>query len=178
MQETWNNPRELATRTITLGNGDSSEAAWTYNGWEQPTEKDEYGAANESDLMRKMLTTYATFSPAHIVDRPASVAVEDGSGCEYGLTEYGYDQSPTGSIPGVVQHDDGNFGTGYTTRGNLTSISRMLGSALGGCLGSSPAPVTTSFAYDETGQRTSETEPNGSSTTVQFSYADNYASGR
>jgi YD repeat-containing protein len=85
-------------------------------------------------------------------------------------TDYGYDQfaltarSETGGIPG---HDDANYGTGFTTRGNLTTVSRWLASE-------SRSISTTSY-YDILGNVVQQSDPKNYSTTINYSQTFHFA---
>ena len=74
----------------------------------------------------------------HIADIPQSITVYGPSGCcssPVAQTNFSYDTTfvsdKSGSalnlVTGMTQlHDDANFGTGMTTRGNLTAVSQMV----------------------------------------------------
>jgi RHS repeat-associated protein len=113
------------------------------------------------------------------INRPQSVTLCNNSGsdptnCPGGgsrvsQTVYTYDcYSGSGctalaAVNGVAQHDDTNFGTGNTARGNPTSVSHWV---------SGSTYLTTSYAYDTTGQVVSEKDPAGNVT--QYFYTDNF----
>ena len=121
--------------------------------------------------------TYITYltTGTNDINRPLSVTLCNNSGsssaCPGGgsmvsQTLNSYDSYGTGGlsgISGIAQHDDANFGTGYTTRGNLTSVSRWV---------SGSSYLTTSYTYDTTGQVLKETDPAGNPTT--YGYADSF----
>src|SRR5882762_10171784 len=67
-------------------------------------------------------------------------------------------------ITGVAQHDDTNFGTGNTVRGDLTQVQRLISGT--------STYLTTSTNFDTTGQTVTSTDGNGNVTT--YSYADNF----
>jgi len=89
--------------------------------------------------------------------KPTSVVTSDNAGKSLAETDYAYDASSLVSAS-AVQHDDTNYGTGTTTRGNLTSITRN-------CLGFSGCtnPVV-KYTYDTTGQVTLKVDACGNST--------------
>lgn len=109
------------------------------------------------------------------IDRPLSVTLCNNSGsssaCTGGgsvvsQTLYNYDSYGSGgltSISGIAQHDDANFGSSYTTRGNMTSESRWV---------SGSTYLTTSYTYDTTGQVLTETDP--ALNVFHFGYADSF----
>jgi RHS repeat-associated protein len=99
---------------------------------------------------------------ANIVDLPTTVNVTGKSGL-VASTTYGYDAGAIGSAPNMSNHDDANFGTGNTVRGDVTSVKRWI-------TGSSS--LTTNKAYDMTGQVVTSWDSNGNMTT--YSYTDNF----
>jgi RHS repeat-associated protein len=100
--------------------------------------------------------------------RPSSVTTTSGAGTQtISQTNYGYDSYGSGGItsaPGMTEHDDTNFGTSFTARGNPTSIQRLVSG--------SPSYLTSTMTYDTTGQVTSVTDPAGNKTTL--GYADSF----
>jgi len=121
-------------------------------------------------------TTYAyvngsTYLAKNIYNRPSSVTVTNSSGSAVALTKYSYDGSTlvsgaVGSCPAVTGstgHDDVNYGTGNTVRGNVTQIQRLI---------SGSNYLSTSQTYDITGQVRTSTDSNGNTTT--YCYADNF----
>ncbi|HXN74379.1 MAG TPA: RHS repeat-associated core domain-containing protein [Candidatus Acidoferrales bacterium] len=116
-------------------------------------------------------TTYAylTNSDNNMVNKKQTISVCAGSAqCTssnyVSSTQIAYDGATTSSMTGVIGHDDTNFGTSYTARGNPTTIQLMAYTTV--------VSATTTLAYDMTGQVTSSTDNNGNKTT--FSYSDSY----
>lgn len=113
------------------------------------------------------------------INRPTSVTVCNNSGsdsaCPGGGTRvvqtlYTYDNysacsSGLVAVTGAQNHDDGNFGTGYTARGNPTLVQQWV---------SGSSYLNAQLCYDTTGQVTRQTDPNGNVTT--YSYADQFYS--
>lgn len=109
----------------------------------------------------------STYTGKNIINRPTSQTVKDGSGYTIALTNYAYDGSSLTSVTGVKNHDDTNFGTGNTTRGNLTQVKRCID------LSSSCSTfVATTLSYDTTGQVTQAQDAAGNAAT--FGYTDNF----
>lgn len=98
---------------------------------------------------------------------PGTVTVTDGSGTvTVAKTTITYDSYGSGgltAVNGTSNHDDTNYGTGFTARCNPTSIARLV---------SGTTYLTTSLTYDTTGQILTGTDPAGNQT--NFSYADNF----
>lgn len=67
------------------------------------------------------------------------------------------------SVTGVINHDDTNFGTSYTARGNPTKISQWV---------SGTTYLTTALSYDTTGQVTQALDSASNKTT--YSYTDSF----
>jgi RHS repeat-associated protein len=115
---------------------------------------------------RETDTTYQTASAymnANIIDLPLTVTVYS-AGAKVAQTTYAYDSTALGSITGITQHDDTNFGTANTTRGNVTSVSRWTSN--------STNAWPTTIIYDTTGQVTSVKD--AANNTTYFSYGDNF----
>lgn len=129
---------------------------------------------------RATYTTYLT-TGTNDINRPLTVALCNNSGsdsaCSGGgsrvrQTLYTYDSysssCPSGGlapVTGVVNHDDTDFGSGYTTRGNVTQIQNWV---------SGSAYLTTQLCYDTTGQITQQTDPYGNIT--GYGYTDQFFS--
>jgi hypothetical protein len=128
---------------------------------------------------RATYTTYLT-TGTNDINRPLSVTLCNNSGtasaCTGGgsvvrQTVYTYDSysgCPSGGltvVSGVVNHDDTDFGSGYTTRGNPTKIQNWV---------SGSTYLTTQLCYDTTGQVTQQTDPKGNVTT--YGYTDQFYS--
>ncbi len=139
--------------------GLESEVLVDYNSNGLPTEKDEYDYGNGSPgiLLRKTLTTYASLG--NIVDEPASVTVENGTGGIVAQTTYQYDQTAVVTTSGTPQH-----GSVSGSRGNLTTITYLTH-------GSSTLSKT--FTYFDTGNVDVATDVNGAQTTFTYGNCGN-----
>ena len=192
----WLNPYELQSVQTSLGaaTARTSLTTYAYGSGAQVTERDDYdyGTGAAGPLLRKTTTTYQTFvaSPiypagASIFDRPCKQIVYDGSNNPLAENDYFYDggtalcaTAPLNLLPGTgnyTGHDETNYGTTVAvSRGNVTQMVQLV---TGGT-----SPMTT-YTYDETGQRLSETDPCGNvgcsdmtsgQHTTTFLYADSY----
>lgn len=177
--KSWINQYQLQSEQTTTENGLTSLITYTYGPFSQLTGKDEYDFG-QSVPSRATRIAYEAFlgTPGIIADKPCKVVVYDGTGKPASETDYIYDGgrvvcanpgAPNVASAGgtsLTGHDETNFGPGATLgRGNLTSkIQRN-------SVGASPA---TTYAYDETGQITAVTDPNGN--TTQYSYGDHFLS--
>jgi RHS repeat-associated protein len=192
VNKTWLDQYLLNTQQTVLENGLTSQTNYFYACGPQSSGQADYdfGSGAPGGLLRKTVTTCQTFNPtpiypnaASIFDRPCQSIVYDSSGTNrVAETDYFYDGSTsttpcsspttqtltgTGSYTG---HDETHYGTSASvSRGNLTKVVKLCLQAAPNCGGGNP---TTTSIYDETGQITSTTDPNGKIT--QFSYADSY----
>jgi RHS repeat-associated protein len=135
--------------------GQESETVTSYNSYGLVTEKDEYayGAGAPGSIMRKTLTTYASLTNG-IVNKPASVTVEDGSGNVYSKTTYTYDQGSVTATSGTPQHVSI---TG--SRGNLTTFAPLV---------SGSTTLSKTFTYFDTGNVNVATDVNSAQTSYTY----------
>lgn len=105
--------------------------------------------------------------PAYVAkdihDRVTSVTVKNAAGTQLSQTLTTYDTGTLTSIAAITHHDDANFGTGNTTRGNPTQTQRWV---------SGTAFLTATKTYDTTGQLLTVTNPRGH--TRSYDYTDNF----
>ncbi|MGB7023091.1 MAG: hypothetical protein WBD73_04765, partial [Candidatus Acidiferrales bacterium] len=127
-----------------------------------------YSGSFPSTPDRETDTTYLS-TGTNDIDKPLSATIKNSSSTMIAQTLYSYDSygsCPGGgldSMTGVINHDDTNFGSGYTARGNPTQIQRWV---------SGSTYLTTQYCYDTTGQITEEIDPAGNIT--GYGYADNF----
>ena len=145
----------------------------------------DYGSGGAGSLLKHTHIDYAGFaatpiypSQPSILNRPSDVVIYDGGGNTVAETDYSYDQTGVSSVS-ATSHDNSNYGTGQTIRGNATTKTAK-------CLQSCTNAVST-YTYDETGQVTSVTDPCGNTTcsdmqsgqshTTHYYYSDSFTSG-
>jgi RHS repeat-associated protein len=139
-------------------------------------EKREYdwGSAAPGVLVRKTDETWLKTNPVNnqdytstaifILDRKASEQIKDAAGNIVAQSQFEHDSFTEGlTASGAVQHDSG-FGTGYTTRGDLTAAQRWRNT--------DGVWLTTRNQYDDAGNVRKTTDPGTHVTT--FSYADSW----
>jgi RHS repeat-associated protein len=128
---------------------------------------------------RATYTKYATIGTNNNINRPTAVTVCNnsagsdsncpGGGITTARTTIAYDTYgasnvlPLKDVPSAIQHDDTNFGTGLTARGNPTQISQLV---------SGSTYLTTYLSYDTTGEVIQVFDSNLNKTT--YSYTDNF----
>jgi RHS repeat-associated protein len=108
------------------------------------------------------------------INKPMSVTLCDNSGSDSACTGggsrvsqtlYTYDIYGSNGLTGIngIAHHDTTFDTGYTTRGNVTEVSRWV---------SGSGYLNTLYTYDTTGQILTETDP--ANNVTYYSYTDNF----
>src|SRR5260370_23841119 len=159
----------IDTVTTTLNDtGQTSKIQYQYySGFrDRPSQIKEWGYSSSTPT-RTTKYSYGLFN------KPTSMSVWAGdgtSGSPLSQTTYTYDEYtanyckngvPTlASITGATYHDDTNYGVGYTTRGNVTSISRWV---------SGSTWVTSHRCYDTLGNVTQEVDEAGHPTSYDYS---------
>lgn len=135
-----------ATITTTLSDtGQQSAISYTYDANGNPTDIQEKDLGGQ--LKRDTAMTYAggDYITKHILNLPTQITIKDGSASIFARTDLAYDSTTLSSVTGASQHDDTNFGTGTTTRGNLTSVIRYSNASAGS------GGVTRTFNFDSLG---------------------------
>jgi RHS repeat-associated protein len=133
-------------------------AEWNFYTGSLPTN------ADRTTNISYVYQTNSAYIGPNILNRPYVVVVDDKNNNWVAHTQFSYDQYALASATGIANHDDTNYGTGNTLRGNLTQVSEWLNTT-GGSL-------TTTNTYDMLGNPIQTTDPNGNVTTL--SYADNF----
>lgn len=191
VNNTTANVRMTQTRTI-LENNQTSEQQTDYETFSYPciyynggactgtgsrlnpteTREYDYGPSGPGALLRRtdyayLHTNNQSYINLNIVDKPTKITVYDGSGNMAAQTVNEYDNySHTGQpmqSSGAIQHN-ATFGTSFTTRGNLTAVSRWRNT--------DGAYMTTTNQYDNAGNLLSSIDPGGHETS--YSYADSW----
>ena len=116
-------------------NNSARSTSYTYTQFDNwiwlPTVKD------ENEVYRRTVTEYLNYPAQNLYGLPGTVTVWAGAGVTLlAKTTNVYDETnsvtdangqavplfASGAAANVVQHDDANYGTGFTQRGNLTSV--------------------------------------------------------
>jgi len=184
--KTWAFRNLLASQETQYPGGQTDETTWAYNSREMQTQRYDYdyGSSGVGSQLREIVTNYQQFNDTplysggpSIVDRPCQVITYSTGTNRVAETDYFYDGA-TGTPCGadgtrsvapaggssLTGHDEADYSASSTNpRGNLTQKTQWLNTGT--------SPVTT-YTYDETGQVTSMTDPNGNQTS--YSYADSF----
>ncbi len=145
-----------------------SETDTTYDSDGNLTQSTAIDWARDSSGATKSITniTYlggSAYVSANILDKPTEIQVTNGAGTTRAQTVLGYDDYSSHyamqSVTGLPNHDDANYGTGNTVRGNPTSIERF---------SSSSASLNTYLGYDSAGNIVGLTQPNGHKLTLTY----------
>jgi YD repeat-containing protein len=168
----------VQTVTTTMPNSSSGEVNQVSYGYDQynnvASETDtDWGSGSPGGVIRKITNSYntgANYINANILGLLTETKVIDSGNNVYTDTKYGYDGGTLAGDPNISgsYHDNTNFGSGNTTRGNLTSLQQCLNT-------SSCSWLTTTLGYDIAGNLVSAEDAN--SHTTSFSYTDNYLDG-
>jgi len=129
--EPANNPRRTSVKT-TLAGGLTSQATFSYDAYDNVTDKYEYdyGVGSPGPLLRHTATYYVPSGnyaalPVWLIRLPIQQNIYAGADNLAALTYYHYDDYNAHSLtdaPGInLAGRDDAFGAGYTLRGNLTS---------------------------------------------------------
>lgn len=148
----------------TLGSASTTrEYSWDPSNNGNLTKLAEWNFGNSPSNPADRTTAISYYSNGYVIDRPGTIAVKNSSGGIVAQTVNSYDGASlvTSGATGVAQHDDTNYGTGFTQRGNLTSVQHYKDAS---------NYLTSSMTYDITGQMRTATDPAGDQTT--FSYSD------
>ena len=134
-----------------------------------------FGNGTPGPLLRKIDSTWMTTNPVNsadyqssaifMLDKQQSETIYDGSG-QIAQTQYEYDNYVGGMTPsGAVQHGipTNSFGTTYSTRGNLTAVTRWRNTD-GALL------ANRNYQFDDAGNVLIKTDAAGNQT--KYSYAD------
>ncbi|HZT59980.1 MAG TPA: hypothetical protein VFA21_15325, partial [Pyrinomonadaceae bacterium] len=171
-----NNPQVTQVLTTLADTNQVSEQTFSYDQYGNRTDTYEYdyGAGAAGAFVRRTHTDFVT--TAAYVNADANQAVgaslrslpsqqwvsSDAAGnSKASLTTYAYDQYALTDCPGITGHDT-TYTTGFTTRGNVTSVTSYANAAGG------TGAVTSSSHYDIAGNVISSTDPNGNTSTVSF----------
>ena len=142
---------------------------YSYDGYGNTTAVEEWNFytgtlptnADRTTTINYLSTT--SYVNALILNRPTSVTVTDKNGNTVAQTNYSYDGSSLTSATGKKNHDDTNYPTSNTVRGNVTQIQRLVSGT--------STYLTTTMTYDMLGNLLNTTDPN--SNTTSYDYTDN-----
>ena len=141
----------------------------------------DWGTGAPGALLRRTKNAYlhdsnSNYLNANIVDKIITQNICNGTvscagtGDQAAQTQYEYDNYVAGDNPlqaatGAAEHDDTNYGTAFTLRGNATRVKHWRNT--------DGALLTTTYSYDTVGNIRAIKDPLGHSTT--FDYTDSFA---
>ena len=137
------NPRNTNIITTLNDTGQTSNTTLAYDANGNVNDVKEYGYTGT--LARETKTTYTTYSTQHILDRPSQVLVYNGSSQLIARTDIAYDSYSGGFTSITTTNHDANYGSSFTSRGNITSATRYTNASAG------TGATTRSLTYDTTG---------------------------
>jgi RHS repeat-associated protein len=190
VNNTTANVRLIQTQTV-LENGQTSETQTDFETFKytylnnatatatrmNPTEIREYdyGANGPGALLRRTDYTYLhtnnqSYINLNIVDKPTTITIYDGNGNTAAETVNEYDNYSHPNQPmqpsGAIQHNP-DYETGFTTRGNLTAVSKWRNT--------DGAYLTTTNQFDDAGNVLSTIDPLNHKTSYIFTDIGNWA---
>lgn len=172
---------QVTTVTTQLETGEQSQQQYTYdaNGNVTDLKEFDFGNGAPGPLLRETVKAFASLGN-HIIDRPSSMIVKDGSGSSIARTDFAYDQVPVQDVnpPGtaVIQHDPAYSVNSANSRGNLTGITTYTNAAAG--TGASTETNTYDISGNLVKQQTSCCQKLWSfSAATQYAYPDTVARG-
>ena len=140
-----------------------------------PSDVKEY-ASDGTTVLRKTHTDYVTTSSylnQHIIGLPSARYLYDSDtqgATPVSKVTFGYDAAGSLSSPGEPVQHDSSYGTGFTARGNSTSVTRWDVTTLGN---QTPQSVTSTMSYNTAGDVISTSDPLSHQVTI--SYTDSFA---
>lgn len=165
------------TTTLPIPSGNiSATTEYSWDGYGNPTQISEWNFGNPptNAADRNTYITYlggAAYLPpnANIVNRPISIGVQNKAGATVAQTLYTYDVytyngGSLASVTGMPGHDDTNYGTNNTTRGNVTLIQNLVGSTY----------LNSYRNFDMTGQVTNAFDPSNQKTANTYACQNAY----
>jgi RHS repeat-associated protein len=148
------NPRVIAVATGLADSGQASRVEFDYSSNANISELREYDYGGV--LFRKTQIDYLTaqsYVNAHILDKVVQRRVYDGGGSLKSRTDFAFDSTALTSVGGAASHDDVNYTSGFTVRGNTTAVTRYVNAA------AASGPIVRQFTFDTLGNmRTAEVD--------------------
>ncbi len=145
-------PITRRTATSNWASGVESKTDTFYDssghGLVQEVDEYDYGTGAPGGRIRKTLITYASLG--NIIDHPATVTIQDGSGNTFGQTTYGYDPHGNATSVSRLVRTGASLSRSFTYNGNgATATARDVNTALttytygsGGCNSAFPTSVS------------------------------------
>ena len=163
----------------------TTEFVWDTNNYGNLTTLSEWNFGSSLSGAADRTTSFgylngSSYISAHILNRRSSVTVTDKNGNTVAKTLNCYDYatgcgtfalvSSFATATGKTNHDDTNYGTTNTVRGDLTQVQRLVSGT--------STNLTKSMRYDMTGQLLQETDwSNLLASATSYDYTDHYVNG-
>lgn len=140
------NPRFSSVTTTLKDTGQQSQTQFvSYDSNGNVTQQKEF----DWGLVLRRTTNLSYYTTSnHILDRVSQTLVYDASNNLILRTDFGYDNYstvPLTTVSGTANHDDANYSSSFTLRGNLTSVTRYANAA------AASGAITRTFSYDTLG---------------------------
>jgi len=143
-REPANDPRLTESKITLVDTNQVAKKTFSYDTYNNRTDVYEYnfGTGSAGSLVRRTQTSYLVTNPVnstdyttnsiHIKSLPTQISIYDASGNEKGRTTFEYDNHASDSTHAPLVNRvgisgfDSSFSTSYTTRGNVTKVTRLL----------------------------------------------------
>lgn len=185
-----NNPQLIETTEVLADTNQISKKTYSYDSRNNLTDTYEYdfGVGSPGAFLRRSHTNYLTVNPVNNVDYTSATGIympslpseswissDINGSTKVSRTIFEYDNYVSDSThaaltnrTSTIRHDDSNFGTSFTTRGNVTKTTSYTNAA------AQTGAVSSYSQYDVLGNIIKTIDPNGNATLI--GYADNFGS--
>ena len=143
----WTTSNQIQSVTTTLNDtGQQSKVQYGYNstGLLSDTWEYDYGLVLKRHTTLQYLTG-TSYTNYHILNRVTQTMVKNGSDAIVARADLAYDQGSLTTTTGAAAHFDSSYPASFTTRGNLTTVTRYSNAAAG------TGAISRTFTYDTTG---------------------------
>lgn len=140
------NPRIATVQSTLNDSGQASSVNISYGTVGNATQFQEFDYTGL--LLRTTQTDYVTdanYNSLNILSLPKQTRVYDANNNLVARTDLAYDTTALASVTTAAQHDDTNFGSAFSTRGNLTSVTHYTNAA------AASGAIVRQFGYDTLG---------------------------
>lgn len=139
------NPRLSSTSTTLNDSGQFTSVSFLYDSNGNVTDLAENDFTGLSRKTHTDFLTASAYTSLHILNRPSKVQIYDAGNNLRSRTDLVYDGGTLTSVTAAPQHDNTNFGTSFTTRGNVTTATQYANAA------AASGASSRNFTYDTLG---------------------------